>query len=80
MINFNRDILVLLKQEFMTDEDMQQQVEILNEMLSHAESSESFCIAHELVNRNNITSNKKRLLKESKFYHLRPFRFLINKN
>ena len=80
MTNLNRDILVMLKHEFMTEHDMQQEVEILNEILAQAESPESFCTAHELVDRNRIISKRKKILKESQFYNLRPFRFLINKN
>ena len=80
MINLHRDITVLLKYEFMTENIIRQQVEILNKLLVQTESQESFCIAHELVDRNRIISNKKKVLKESCFINLRPFRFLINKN
>jgi predicted RNA binding protein with dsRBD fold (UPF0201 family) len=80
MINLNRDITVLLKYEFMTEHNIRQQVEILNKLLAQTESSKSFCTAHELVDRNRITSNTKKILKESHFYNLKPFRFLINKN
>ena len=80
MINLNRDIMVLLKHEFMTEHAIQQEVETLNKILVQTESSEAFCVAHELVDRNRITSKKKRILKESHFFNLRPFRFLINKN
>lgn len=80
MINPNRDIMVLLKHEFMSELALQQEVENLNKILIQTESSDSFCIAHELVNRNRIISNKKKLLKESNFHTLRPFVFLINKN
>lgn len=80
MLNYSRDILVLLKNEMMTEQDMEQEVELLNEILKRVESAESFCIAHELVNRNRITSNPKKILKESRYFSMRPFRFLINKN
>jgi predicted RNA binding protein with dsRBD fold (UPF0201 family) len=80
MINLHRDITVLLKYEFMTENTIRQQVEILNKLLAQTESHESFCTAHELVDRNRIISNKKKVLKESCFINLRPFRFLINKN
>ncbi len=80
MINLNRDIMVMLKDEFMTEHDIQQEVEMLNKLLIDAESPESFCTAHELVDRNRITSKPKKILKESHFFNLRPFRFLINKN
>ena len=76
----NRDLLVLLKSEFMSQQAIEQQVECLNDMLRRTESDEQFCIAHELVNRNRITSNPKKILKAIRFSELRQFRFLINKN
>lgn len=80
MTNLNRDIMVMLKHEFMSDYAIQQEVEKLNQLFIQTESSEAFCTAHELVDRNRITSNKRKMLKEAHLYELRPFRFLINKN
>lgn len=80
MINSNRDLLVLFKNQLMTDQSFEQEVECLNEILLIAESSEQFCKAHELVDRNRITIHPKKILKESLHFRLRPFRFLINKN
>ncbi len=80
MLNSNRDILVLLKNELLSEQDIEQEVEALTPILKQAESAEAFCTAHELVNRNRITSNPKKILKESRFFLMRPFRFLINKN
>lgn len=80
MLNANRDILVLLKNELLTEQDMQHEVEALNTLLKQVETDQSFCLAHELVNRNRITSNPKKILKESRFFLMKPFRFLINKN
>ena len=80
MINLHRDILVLLKNEFMSNDALQQEVEMLNTLLAQAEAPESFCTAHELIDRNKITSRKNRILKETHYKTLRPFRFLINKN
>lgn len=76
MISSNRDILVLLKREAVTDSELEK----LHTILQTIESPEKFCQAHELVNRNRITANPRKILKESKHYFLRPFRFLINKN
>ena len=75
-----RDILVLLKNEFMSEQAIEQEVECLNEILQQTESSENFCTAHELVNRNRITSQPNKILNAVRFAELRPFRFLINKN
>lgn len=80
MMNSNRGILVLLKNEFMTEQAMEHEVELLNELLKQVESSRSFCKAHELVDRNQITSNEKKILRESSHSRLRAFRFFINKN
>ena len=76
----NRDLLVLLKSEFMSKQAIEQEVECINDMLRFTESDEQFCIAHELVNRNHITSNYKKILKAIRYTELKYFRFLINKN
>jgi len=76
----NRNLLVLLKDEFMSEQAIEQEVDCINAILMMTESSEQFCIAHELVNRNRITSNQIKILRESHYARLRPFRFLINKN
>ena len=80
MINLNRDIMVMLRNESMTEHAIQKEVEKLNKILVQVESPESFCTAHELVDRNCITTNRKKILKESEFYNLRPFKFFLNKN
>lgn len=76
----NRDLIVLLKSEFMSRQAMEHAVECLNDMLRSTESDEQFCIAHELVNRNRITTNPKKILKATRFTELKQFLFLINKN
>ena len=80
MKSSNRNILVLFKQEFMSEQALERQVESLNDILSEAESLDRFCEAHEMVDRNLITSNRKKIIKETGFATLRQFRFLINKN
>lgn len=76
----NRDLLVLLKNQFMNQRAIDHEVECLNDMLRMAESDEQFCIAHELVDRNRITSKTKKILNAIRYSELKPFRFLINKN
>ena len=76
----NRDLLVLLKSEFMSQQAIEHEVECINDMLRCTESDEQFCIAHELVDRNRITNKPKRILKAIRFTELKQFRFLINKN
>ena len=76
----NRDLLVLLKNEFASQRAIEQEVECINHILIQAESPQQFCIAHELVARNRITSNPRKILQAVRFSELKPFRFLINKN
>jgi hypothetical protein len=75
-----RDILVLLRNEFMSEKEIEQEVGHLNEILRNAESPQEFCIAHELVNRNHITSKPHKILHAIQLAELKPFRFLVNKN
>ena len=76
----NRDLLVLFKNEFMSQQAIEQEVDCLNHLLIHAESKEQFCVAHELVDRNRITAKPKKIMEAIRFSELKPFRFLINKN
>jgi len=76
----NRNLLMLLKNQFMSDQAIEREVECLNEILLKTESPEHFCQAHELVDRNRITSKTKRILLVIRFDKLKPFRFLICKN
>ena len=76
----NRDLLVLLKSEFMSQQAIEHEVECLNDMLRRSESDEQFCTAHELVDRNRITSKPTRILRAIRYTELKQFRFLINKN
>jgi hypothetical protein len=76
----SRDLLVMLKSEYMSQHEIEQQVEYLNYILYRAESNEQFCIAHELVTRHRITSKPRKILKAISHYELKPFQFLINKN
>ncbi len=80
MKNSNRNLLVLLKNEFMSEQAIEQEVECLNEILLEKESPEQFCIVHELVDRNRISSKPKKILQAVRSLELKPFRFLINKN
>jgi hypothetical protein len=78
--NPSRDLLVLLKNEFMTEQSIEREVDSLNEILHKAESPESFCTAHELVLRNHITKQPVKILNATRQSELKAFRFLINKN
>lgn len=80
MISSNRNLLVLFNNGLRDEKAIEQEVEFLNKILLHTESSEQFCIAHELVDRNRITSRKTKILQETRYFKMKPFRFLINKN
>jgi hypothetical protein len=75
-----RDLLVLLKNEFMSQGALDHEVECLNDILRTAESDDQFCVAHELVDRNRITARPRKIMKAIRFSELKAFRFLINKN
>ena len=80
MKQMNREILVVVKYEFVSQAALEKEMEWLNKILITAETPQYFCIAHELVNRNRITQNKKKILSAVKHSELKPFRFLIGKN
>lgn len=80
MIFSNRDILVASRHASMDEQILEKEIEILHSLLQQIETPESFCRAHELVNRNRITSKPSLILKETRYHRLKPFRFLINKN
>ena len=73
-------MLVLLRNEFMSQQALDYEVQCLHHLLRGAESDEKFCVAHELVDRNRITGKFKKILKVIRFKELRPFQFLLNKN
>ncbi|MEK7224719.1 MAG: hypothetical protein AAB221_03450 [Bacteroidota bacterium] len=76
MKSHSYNLLVFFHHSFI----LQQEEERLFRIVTETESPEQFCMAHELVNRNRITANSRRILKEARRMELRPFRFLINKN
>jgi hypothetical protein len=76
----NRDLLVLIKNEFMSPQAIEQEVEYLNEILHRTELPHEFCRAHELVCRNHITQKTHKLLIAFRQVPLKPFWFLLSKN
>lgn len=78
----NRDLLVLLKDESMSNQAIEQEVEQLNEILFHVESTENFCRANEVIdmNRYKIHQSQKYLVQVMYENELKPFLFLCNKN
>ncbi|HWC53218.1 MAG TPA: hypothetical protein VG676_06515 [Chitinophagaceae bacterium] len=80
MYHPQRDLLMLVRHEFMSQQAIEQELEYLNSILHYAELPHNFCTAHELVHRNRITSNFKKILKAAAQTNLKAFHFLINKN
>jgi hypothetical protein len=78
----DRDLLVLVKGEFMNDQFMEEELEQLNNLLFHYETVENFCIAHEVydVNKCKIVTAAKRIQKILKQKQVKPFQFICNKN
>jgi hypothetical protein len=78
----NRDLLVLLKDEYMSEQAIEQEVEKLNAMLFHVESHENIAASHELIDLNKfrIYHQKKKLIQSLRDKELKPFVFLYNMN
>ncbi len=77
-----RDLLVLLNNDFKSQQAIDHEVEWLHDVLFHVESIQNFCIAHELikVNRNQIINNREKIKKSVLQKTEKPFEFLSNKN
>ena len=78
----NRDLLVLLKQELMTPQAMEHQVDLLHELLYKVESLESLITVHEIINVNNYRASSSPFLLRNLFLKRKsaPFVFLNCKN
>ena len=80
MIHFNRDILLAQRDGERHGETLEKELQCLHDILQRVETPEMFCRVHELVDRNRITRKPGKILRETKYYRLRAFRFLINCN
>ncbi len=78
----NRDLLLLFKDELMTPQAIEQQVERLHELLYGVEKVENIITAHEIinVNKHRIFNDSFRLKNVFRRKELKPFVFLSNKN
>ena len=56
------------------------EVDNVTAIIQAVNSPVHFCTANELVNRNKITSDPNKMMKEARFQRLRAFRFFISKN
>ena len=81
MNKFNRDLLVLFKEES-NPQSIESEVDFLHEILSYAEQIGNLVSAHEVVNVNKrkIYSDQKTIQDTIGHKELKPFIFLNNKN
>lgn len=81
MDKFNRDLLVLFKEES-NSQSIESEVDFLHELLSYAEQMQNLVCAHEVVNVNKckIFSDTKTIQQTIGQKELKPFIFLNNKN
>jgi hypothetical protein len=78
----DRDLLVLVKDEFMNEKFIENELEQLNEMLFHFETIEKFCAVHEIfdLNKYKIIEKPQPMQKLIRQKELKPFQFICNKN
>ena len=78
----NRDLLVLVKDEFDSEKSMEKELEQLNKILFTVETTTTFCIVNEILdfNRYKVLSNPKKVLKVLQQDELKPFQYIYNKN
>jgi hypothetical protein len=78
----NRDLLVLVKDEYASERFMEQELEQLNDLLFHCETVDNFCVAHEVfdMNRYKIVRSSKSLRQIARQQEMKSFQFLCNKN
>ncbi len=82
MNKFNRDLLVLFKEELMNPQAIEHEVEMLHELLYSVERIDNLIVAHEVINLNKYTiiSDQNFIRQTLSLKELKPFIFLNNKN
>jgi len=78
----NRDLLVLFKEELMTPQAIEHEVELLHELLYSVEKLDNLAVAHEVINLNKYkVQHDLQIIRETlRKKDLKPFIFLNNKN
>jgi hypothetical protein len=78
----NRDLLVLLKDDFRTEQAIENELERLNELLLRTETILNFCVANEILdfNRYKVYQEYNKIVKVLSQDKLKPFQFICNKN
>ena len=78
----NRDLLVLVKDEFRNQHQIEMELEQLNSLLFRLETIDNFCIAHEIfdIAKHKLVVNRRKITKIVHQPQLRAFQFICNKN
>jgi hypothetical protein len=78
----NRDLLVLFKEELMSPQAIEHEVEMLHGLLYDVEKIENLVTAHEVINLNRYKiQHQYHIIRNTiRMRELRPFIFLCNKN
>jgi len=78
----NRDLLVLVKDEYHNEGMMQRELQELNRLLYHFETLDTIALAHEVfdLNRGKVIDRRSGVKKILSHKILRPFQFACNKN
>jgi hypothetical protein len=78
----NRDLLVLLKDETMSEQAIEREVEKLNDMLFQLESVDNFCVSHQMLDLNKfkIFTDQRSIMQVTRQKELKPFVFLCSLN
>ena len=73
----NRDLLILLKQELMSTEAIEHEVDLLHNLLAHVEKVDNFIVAHEVIDLNKlkIIKSKAGLKDILRYSNLKRFTF-----
>jgi hypothetical protein len=78
----NRDLLVLVKDEYHSESMMQRELQELNRLLYHFETLDTIAVAHEIfdMNRGKVIERIAGVKKILAHKILKPFQFACNKN
>jgi len=78
----NRDLLVLVKDEYHSESMMQRELQELNRLLYHFETLDTIAVAHEIfdMNRGKVIEGIAGVKKILAHKILKPFQFACNKN
>jgi len=78
----NRDLLVLVKDEYHSESMMQRELQELNRLLYHFETLDTIAVAHEILdmNRGKVIERIAGVKKILAHKILKPFQFACNKN